>query len=92
MATAEETRIAVRARRPDLAILDVRLQKDKDVDDWSGLYSASDLVETPTNYLGWLYTKMGPDRAWTKALARELRFSGINMNLKHVLSEVRSRR
>ena len=45
-------------------------------------------VEIPTNYSGMLYIPLDPDRAWRTSLVRELRLSGINLNLKNVVPGV----
>jgi len=43
-------------------------------------------LEIPTNYLGMLYIPLGEGHPWQTDLARELRLSGININLKNVMA------
>lgn len=45
-------------------------------------------VEIPTNYAGMLYISLDKDQSWRGSLARELRLSGININLRHVIPGV----
>lgn len=43
-------------------------------------------VEIPTNYQGMLYISLKDGHSWQTELARELRLSGININLKTVMT------
>jgi predicted nucleotide-binding protein len=42
-------------------------------------------LEIPTNYLGMLYIPFDDGHMWQTSLGRELRLSGININLKNVM-------
>lgn len=46
-------------------------------------------VEIPTNYHGMLYISFDNGLAWQSILARELRLSGINVNLENVIGETK---
>lgn len=50
-----------------------------------------DGLELPTNYLGLLYIPFDSQHAWKATLAREMRHSGININLKNVLDALNKR-
>ena len=42
-------------------------------------------IEVPTDYLGVLYKPIDPDGAWEMTLAREIKESGISIDLNKVL-------